>query len=243
MAPGNILSCIIFFFCLTAVVPVVSAAGNSDSDFAKQRRQMVTRQLRGRDITDVAVLGAMDAVPRHLFVPANIREFSYEDRPLSIGHGQTISQPYIVALMSQLLTLESGDRVLEIGTGSGYQAAVLAEMGAEVFTVEIVPELARRAEKLLDELSYEGVTVKTGDGYKGWPEQAPFDGIIVTCAPTTIPGPLQKQLAEGGRMVIPAGESYAQKLYLLTKKDGKIIQRKVIDVRFVPMVDEKGEKY
>lgn len=243
MSAGNIVFSIIFFFNLVAAFPIVAAAGDSETDFSKKRQQMVTRQLRGRDITAPQVLRAMSAVPRHLFVPSNIQDLAYHDSPLPIGHDQTISQPYIVALMSQLLSLERGDRILEVGTGSGYQAAVLAEMGAEVFTVEIVPELARRAEKLLDELSYDRVTVKAGDGYKGWPEHAPFDGIIVTCAPTTIPEPLKEQLAEGGRMVIPAGETYSQKLYLLTKKSGKIVQQKIIDVRFVPMVDDEGETY
>jgi protein-L-isoaspartate(D-aspartate) O-methyltransferase len=242
MTTGNILLGIIFIFGLATPAPAASA-GDSGADFSRQRRQMVDRQLRGRDIMDPAVLRAMGAVPRHEFVPSTLRSLAYKDGPLPIGHDQTISQPYIVALMSQLLSLEPGDRILEIGTGSGYQAAVLAEMGAEVYTVEIIPELARRAEKLLDELAYDGIVVKTGDGYKGWPEHAPFDGIIVTCAPTTIPDPLKDQLAEGGRMVIPAGGSYAQKLYLLTKQAGEIVQRNIIDVRFVPMVDEGGKTY
>jgi protein-L-isoaspartate(D-aspartate) O-methyltransferase len=185
----------------------------------------------------------MTAVPRHLFVPLNIRSLAYEDGPLPIGHDQTISQPYIVALMSQLLALRSGDRILEIGTGSGYQAAVLAWMGAEVFTIEIVSELGNQAKKVLDQLGYDRVSVKIGNGYLGWPENAPFDGIIVTCAPTSIPEPLKEQLAEGGRMVIPVGETGSQQLYLLTKQNGRLIQKKIIDVRFVPMVDEKGKTY
>jgi protein-L-isoaspartate(D-aspartate) O-methyltransferase len=237
---NNILSLITLL--VFAATPA-SSAGILETEFDALRREMVDRQLRGRDIDDPAVLRAMTVVPRDLFVPSNIRSLAYEDSPLPIGHDQTISQPYIVALMSQLLSPAPGDRVLEIGTGSGYQAAVLAEMGAEIYTVEIVPELARRSEKLLGELSYDNVTVKTGDGYKGWPEHAPFDGIIVTCAPTTIPTPLKDQLAEGGRMVIPAGERHAQKLYLLTKKNGKIVQQKIIDVRFVPMVDQEGDNY
>jgi protein-L-isoaspartate(D-aspartate) O-methyltransferase len=242
MTTGNILLSAIFLFSLAAPGSA-DAAGKSETDYKRQRRQMVDRQLRARDITDPTVLGAMEAVPRHLFVPSDLRKMAYNDCPLPIGNDQTISQPYIVALMSQLLSLEPGDRVLEIGTGSGYQAAVLAQMGIEVYTVEIIPQLALRAETQLDTLSYNGVTVKTGDGYKGWPEYAPFDGIIVTCAPTTIPEPLKEQLAEGGRMVIPAGESYAQKLYLLTKNNGKIVRQNIIDVRFVPMVDEGGETY
>jgi protein-L-isoaspartate(D-aspartate) O-methyltransferase len=211
--------------------------------FEKQRLKMVNEQLRGRDIVDPGVLSAMTAVQRHLFVPVKIRDLAYQDGPLPIGYDQTISQPYIVALMSQLLALKSGERVLEIGTGSGYQAAVLAQMGVEVFTIEIVPELGNRAKKVLDQLGYDRVKVKIGDGYLGWPENAPFDAIIVTCAPTGIPEPLKNQLAEGGRMVIPVGETRFQQLYLLIKQNGRITQKKIIDVRFVPMVDEKGETY
>ncbi len=219
------------------------AIGKADGkDFDKQRVQMVERQLQGRDITASDVLKAMSKVPRHLFVPPEARRFSYQDSPLPIGYGQTISQPYIVALMSQLLLPRPGEKVLEIGTGSGYQAAVLAELKATVFTVEIVPELALQSSAVLDKLGY-NVKVKTGDGYQGWPEHAPFDGIIVTCAPTAVPEPLKKQLAEGGRMVIPAGESNRQKLYLLKKKEGKIVQQNIIDVRFVPMVDSTGKIY
>ncbi len=220
------------------------AMGKADEkDFDQQRFQMVKRQLRGRDIIDPNVLTAMSKVPRHLFVPPGVRHYSYEDSPLPIGYEQTISQPYIVALMSQLLSLKPGEKVLEIGTGSGYQAAVLAEMGAEVFTIEIVPELGLQSGTLLDKLGYDGVNVKTGDGYLGWPEHAPFDGIIVTCAPTAIPEPLKDQLAEGGRMVIPAGESNRQKLYLLKKNNGDIVRQSIIDVRFVPMVDPMGKTY
>ena len=218
------------------------AADPVDS-FKEERLKMVNEQLRGRDIVDPGVLSAMTAVQRHLFVPVKIRDLAYQDGPLPIGYDQTISQPYIVALMSQLLTLKSGERVLEIGTGSGYQAAVLAQMGAEVFTIEIVSALGNQAKNLLGQLGYDKVHVKIGDGYLGWPENAPFDGIIVTCAPTSIPGPLKEQLAEGGRMVIPVGETGYQQLYLLTKQNGRIIQKKIIDVRFVPMVDEKGKGY
>jgi len=212
-------------------------------EFADQRQKMVATQIRGRGISDAAVLKAMDAVPRHLFVPPEMRDLAYGDTPLPIGHGQTISQPYIVALMSQLLAVETGRRVLEIGTGSGYQAAVLAEMGALVFSIEIVPELGRQATRVLDTLGFKNIQVKIGDGYKGWPEHAPFDAIIVTCAPTRIPEPLTEQLAEGGRMVIPSGEKYNQQLLLLTKQKGEIKQEKIVDVRFVPMVDRQGKTY
>ena len=232
----------VLFLAVTVSRSFFIAAEPIDS-FAEERQQMVARQLRGRDINDSVVLNAMRAVPRHLFVPLALRYLSYEDTPLPIGYGQTISQPYIVALMSQLLVLTSGEQVLEIGTGSGYQAAVLAEMGVEVFTIEIIPELGIQAGDLLDQLGYDNVQVKVGDGYLGWPENAPFDAIIVTCAPTSIPEPLKEQLAEGGRMVIPVGKAGLQQLYLLTKKDGRIIQKKIIDVRFVPMVDDKGKVY
>ena len=217
--------------------------GTQADNFADQRQKMVVSQIRGRGISDAAVLKAMETVPRHRFVPTEIRDLAYRDAPLPIGHGQTISQPYIVALMSQLLAVQPGQRVLEIGTGSGYQAAVLGEMGVLVFTIEIVPELGRQAIGVLDALGYKNIRVKIGDGYKGWPEHAPFDAIIVTCAPTRIPKPLTEQLAEGARMVIPSGEKYDQQLLLLTKQAGKIRQEKIVDVRFVPMVDEKGDPY
>ncbi len=204
---------------------------------------MVQHQLRARDITSVAVLAAMGEVPRHRFVPENLRHMAYQDTPLPIGHGQTISQPYIVALMTQVLDVTPGKRILEIGTGSGYQAAILAHLGATVFSIEIVPELGRRAEKILKENGYGTVKVKIGDGYKGWPEHAPFDAIIVTCAPEKIPQPLKRQLAEGGRMVIPVGEKYHQQLVLLTKQAGELRKQRIVDVRFVPMVDEKGKTY
>ncbi len=231
----SLLAGVIAQSCVLAADPVES--------FEKRRLEMVNEQLRGRDIDDADVLRAMTEVPRHLFVPAGMRDLAYHDGPLPIGYDQTISQPYIVALMSQLLAIKKGDRVLEIGTGSGYQAAVLDRMGADVFTIEIVTALGNRARDLLDQLGYDRVRVKIGDGYLGWPEYAPFNGIIVTCAPTRIPEPLKEQLAEGGRMVIPVGESGFQQLFLLTKKNGKIIREKIIDVRFVPMVNERGKTY
>lgn len=233
----------IIVLAFMAIFATQACAQGSEKDFERQRNQMVSQQLRGRDITDSRVLEAMTTVPRHLFVPLRMRDLSYQDSALPIDYGQTISQPYIVALMSQLLSIEPGGKVLEIGTGSGYQAAVLAEMGADVFTIEIVSELGTQAEKLLKSLGYGSVKVKIGDGYLGWPENAPFEAIIVTCAPTEIPEPLEKQLAEGGRMVIPVGESGFQQLLLLTKKEGRIKRQKTIDVRFVPMVDDEGNIY
>ena len=221
----------------------VGPTGSSAEDFADQRQKMVAWQIGDRGISDTRVLKAMATVPRHRFVPKGLERLAYRDSPLPIGHGQTISQPYIVALMSQLLAVEPGQRVLEIGTGSGYQAAVLAEMGVLVFTIEIVPELGRQAISVLDALGYDNIRVKIGDGYQGWPEHAPFEAIIVTCAPTRIPKPLTEQLAEGGRMVIPSGEKYDQQLFLLNKQKGKIKQEKIVDVRFVPMVDEQGKTY
>ena len=212
-------------------------------NFDRQRQQMVARQLRTRGIGSKRVLKAMRTVPRHLFVPEHLRDNAYADTPLPIGYGQTISQPYIVALMSEGLALEPGERVLEIGTGSGYQAAVLAEMGALVFSIEIDPQLGNRARTTLQQLEYETIRLKIGDGYRGWPEAAPFDAIIVTCAPEQIPEPLESQLAEGGRMVIPVGESLHQRLMLLTKQKGEIREQKIVDVRFVPMVDSHGKPY
>ena len=185
----------------------------------------------------------MAAVPRHRFVPARLQDMAYEDHPLPIGHGQTISQPYIVALMSQVLAVQPGERVLEIGTGSGYQAAVLAAMGARVFSIEIVAELGRQAADNLKALGYDTVHLKIGDGYQGWPAHAPFDAIIVTCAPSQVPQPLKDQLAEGGRMVIPVGERHYQQLFLLVKSGGVIRQSTIVDVRFVPMVDPRGNTY
>ena len=180
---------------------------------------------------------------RHQFVPESYASRAYSDHPLPIGEGQTISQPYIVALMTEVLNLKKSDKVLEIGTGSGYQAAILGELCDSIYTIEIVEVLGKRAANLLNTLGYENIDVKVGDGYKGWPEHAPFDAIIVTCSPTQIPQPLQDQLAEGGRMVIPVGKRDAQELVLLTKQEGKLQQNHIIPVRFVPMVDSTGATY
>lgn len=230
-------------FLYVGILPMITRAGEDLTQLAVKRQKMVAIQLRGRDIVDDRVLSSMQKVPRHLFVPPRLQPLAYEDTPLPIGQGQTISQPYIVALMSQVLKVKPDMRVLEVGTGSGYQAAVLAEMGAEVFTIEIIPELGLGAEQVIEKLGYERIQVKIGDGYKGWPEHAPFDRIIVTCAPSQIPGPLKTQLAEGGRMVIPVGRTGFQELVLLTKKNDRIVKDKIIGVRFVPMVDEKGKTY
>ena len=201
--------------------------------FLGQREWMVERQLAGRDIVDQKILGVMRRVPRHLFVPERYREYAYADQPLPIGERQTISQPYIVAYMTQALELERDDRVLEIGTGSGYQAAVLAELVAEVYSIEIIPALGERARGLLEELGYENVRVRVGDGYLGWPEAA-FDAIVVTAAPDHIPEPLVEQLAEGGVLVVPVGESN-QELVRLSKRGGGNIVESLLAVRFVPL--------
>lgn len=207
------------------------------------RKRMVAEQLAapGRDITNQRVLAVMGKVPRHEFVPERLRRQAYEDYPLPIGHGQTISQPYIVAFMTERLQPKPGQRVLEVGTGSGYQAAVLAELGMEVYTIEIIPELAARAAADLKRLGYTNVLTRTGDGYKGWPEAAPFDAIIVTCAPEHVPKPLVDQLKEGGRMIIPVGPPGNQELYLLRKQGDKVEKRAVLPVRFVPMTGEQGK--
>jgi protein-L-isoaspartate(D-aspartate) O-methyltransferase len=212
-------------------------------DYKALREKMVERQIKARGVCDKNVLDAVAKVERHLFVPDSHKKYAYDDGPLQIGEGQTISQPYIVAYMTEVLKLNHNSKVLEIGTGSGYQAAVLAEIAKEVYTIELIEALGRKAEKLLNQLGYINIHVKIGDGYQGWLEYAPFDGIIVTCAPTHVPDPLIEQLAEGGTMIIPVGGSYAQELVVLTKRDGKIIQRDDLGVRFVPMNRESGGKY
>jgi protein-L-isoaspartate(D-aspartate) O-methyltransferase len=210
--------------------------------YAESRDAMVRTQIAsgrgGRTpVADTAVLRAMRSVPRHLFVPTDQRHHAYSDRPLPIGYGQTISQPYIVALMTELLGIGPGDVVLEVGTGSGYQAAVLAEIVESVYTIEIVSALASSARGRLAELGYDGVEVRAGDGYYGWLEHAPFDGIVVTAAASHIPPPLEEQLAPGGRMVIPVGAPMqVQSLVLVEKKaDGSIVRHSLLPVRFVPL--------
>ncbi len=209
--------------------------------FDAARERMVIQQLKGRDITDARVLAAMGKVPRHRFVPNFLESLAYEDHPLPIGSGQTISQPYIVALMTQWEALKPGDKVLEVGTGSGYQAAVLAEITDKVFSVELRPELAKEAAARLEALGYRQVQVKAGDGYQGWAEAAPFDAILVTAAAREVPPALAAQLAEGGRLVIPLGPpGLPQTLMLYRKVRGKLEEKARLPVRFVPLV-EPGE--
>ncbi|MBW3595818.1 MAG: protein-L-isoaspartate(D-aspartate) O-methyltransferase [Planctomycetes bacterium] len=212
------------------------------SQFAEARGRMLEEQLAARGIEDERVLAAMGRVPRHRLVPEGLQDSAYEDRPLSIGHGQTISQPYVVALMTELAAPRRDCRALDVGTGSGYQAAVLAELCREVYSIEIVEPLARQARVRLAELGYDNVHVRHGDGYQGWPEKAPFDVIIVAAAPDHIPQPLIDQLAPGGRLVIPVGD-YWQELTVVEKgPQGEIETRTVAPVAFVPMTGEADRK-
>ncbi len=206
-------------------------------DFKKTREAMVLKTIEQRGIKSPLVLKAMRSVKRHEFVSTVQRSFAYADAPLPIGHGQTISQPYIVAYMTEALKIKPGDKVLEVGTGSGYQAAVLAEITDKVYSIEIVCDLAETADKRLKKLGYDKVKVKCGDGYKGWAEHAPFDAIIVTAAPDHVPKPLIGPLAEGGRLVLPVG-SFFQSLVRITKKDGKTKKETLLPVRFVPLTGE-----
>ena len=217
--------------------PLQAATGPAATDPYLDRRQaMVAQQIRGRGVSNEAVLEAMLDVPRHEFVTPDYVEQAYEDHPLPIGHGQTISQPYIVALMSELIDLQPGERVLEIGTGSGYQAAVLAQLTGEVYTIEIIPGLAESAQQTFERLGYEQITAKQGDGYWGWEEYAPFDAIVVTAAPDHVPQPLVNQLAEGGQMVIPIGPPGGyQSLWLLQRQGDQVLRYNWGGVRFVPL--------
>jgi protein-L-isoaspartate(D-aspartate) O-methyltransferase len=212
-------------------------------NYTAQRQKMVKEQIEARGIDNPDVLHAMSRVEREKFVPAKLRNDAYGDYPLPIGEGQTISQPYIVALMTQLLGPSKDKKILEIGTGSGYQAAVLSEIFGEVYTIEILPSLAEKAQKRFKELGYLNIYTKTGDGYQGWAEHAPYDGIIVTCASSDIPQPLKDQLKVGGKMVIPVGSGYSQQLEVVTKSKGRFVKRNIVPVMFVPMKNEKGEKY
>lgn len=229
------------FFLLAAIFTGSCAAQFSDDDWQAERRRMVDQQLRGRDINDLRVLQALLAVPRHLFVPEPERKYAYGDFPLPIGHGQTISQPYIVAFMTQELAVEPAHRVLEIGTGSGYQAAVLGELAEEVYTIEIVAPLADRARQTLANRGYQNVHVRTGNGYLGWPEHAPYDRIMVTAAPDEIPPPLIQQLKIGGLMAIPVG-TVTQELRILRRTAAGMELLKTLPVRFVPMTGKPRDE-
>lgn len=211
-------------------------AQDSEEHWRQRAQSMVTSQLAQRDIRDPRVLDAMARIPRHRFVPQEMRAYAYSDRPLPIGLDQTISQPYIVALMTQAAAPREDDKALEIGAGSGYQAAVLAEMVRDVYTIEIIPELGLRAEQTLRELEYDNVHVRIGDGYEGWPEAAPFDVILVTAAAERVPPLLVEQLAEGGRLIMPKGQvGGVQTLIKLTRRDGELQEESITSVRFVPM--------
>ena len=225
----------VLFFLLFSI-----SCTQNDPNFDHLRKLMIKNQLQSRGIRDDAVLEAMRSVERHNFVPENYRDRAYSDGPLPIGHGQTISQPYIVAFMTEQLQVSSQHKILEIGTGSGYQAAILGELAKHVFTIEIIPELAEDAKNILNHLSYKNITVRAGDGYKGWPEEAPFERIMVTAAPTEVPQTLVDQLAPGGRMILPVGAQFlVQYLWVIEKDDqGTVTKEKILPVRFVPMVKE-----
>ncbi|MGE0456174.1 MAG: protein-L-isoaspartate(D-aspartate) O-methyltransferase [Vicinamibacteria bacterium] len=227
------MSLLPLLLALAALACAVSM-GEDEAALAERRERMVRGQIEARDVRDPATLAAMRKVPRHLFVAPEQALLAYEDHPLPIGGGQTISQPYIVAFMTEALGLGKRDRVLEIGTGSGYQAAVLAEIVAEVRTIEIVPELARESRARLERLGYRNVVVREGDGYLGWPDEAPFDAIMVTAAAPRIPEPLKAQLADGGRLVLPVGDEL-QELVVVTRRGARFEERRVLPVRFVPM--------
>jgi len=207
----------------------------SEENFEEKRRRMVGEQIKARGIKNSSVLAAMEKVPRHEFVPDKIRSHSYNDEPLSIGEGQTISQPYIVAYMTEVLQLEDDKKVLEIGTGSGYQTAVLAEIVRDVYSVEIIESLSRRSRDILAELGYKNIQYKVGDGSYGWKEFAPFDAIIVTAAPRVTPQPLQEQLSIGGKLIVPVGDTF-QELVLIVKNKKGYTKKKLLSVRFVPLV-------
>jgi protein-L-isoaspartate(D-aspartate) O-methyltransferase len=213
-----------------------AAAGAQAPAMTGEWNAMVDDQVADRGVRDRDVLAAMRKVPRHRFVPPELASRAYDDTPLPIGHGQTISQPYIVGYMSELLDVEPNHRVLEIGTGSGYQAAVLGELAGSVYTIEIVPALAASASATLKSLNYTNVQVRSGDGYAGWPEHAPFDRILVTAAPEQVPAPLVEQLAAGGRLVAPVGRQNAQWITVIEKTPTGVVERRTIPVRFVPFV-------
>ena len=227
----------------TLLVINLSACAQDSIDYHRARQDMVNSQIISRGITDTRVIRAMKKVERHLFVPRQFMKLAYGDHAMAIGEGQTISQPYIVALMTDMLDLKPDMKVLEIGTGSGYQAAILAEIVDHVYSIEIVEALGLRSKKLLSELGYSNITLRIGDGYKGWQEFAPFDAIIVTCSPSDIPEPLKEQLKEGGKLIIPVGDRGVQQLVLIRKNKGKLSTKIVSSVRFVPMLGPDGKRY
>jgi len=224
----------LFSLVMAALACDPAPGGRDEAEYARARERMVVEQIEGRGIRDPLTLAALREVPRHLFVPSQLAREAYGDSPLPIGHGQTISQPFIVAFMTEALGLSKGATVLEVGTGSGYQAAVLARIASRVYSVEIVPGLAEEARERLSRLGGSNVEVRTGDGYRGWPEAGPFDGIMVTAAAPRIPEPLKEQLKDGGRLVIPVGED-VQELLVVTRRGASFEERRVLPVRFVPM--------
>ena len=233
---GLLLILLLFFMNSCAPFSLseqIAIEENSNQEFEKQRQSLIDL-LKSQGITSSTVLDAMRKVPRHKFVPLAQRHLAYQNRPLPIGHDQTISQPFIVGYMTEAASIAPGEKVLEIGTGSGYQAAVLAEVAKEVYTIEIIPELAEGARSVLRELGYKNVHVKTGNGYEGWPEHAPFDAIVVTAAPDEVPQALVNQLAVGGKMVIPVGITF-QEMVIITRNESGVVERRTIPVRFVPM--------
>jgi len=234
----GVLSMSVLLTCAACGFGPMTSSNGDAGRHARLREEMVRRQLIARDITDDGVLAAMRRVPRHEFVPPDMRDQAYQDAPLSIGFGQTISQPYVVALMTQLTRASRGKRALDVGTGSGYQAAVLAEVVDQVYSIEIVCDLAEQATERLGQLEYDNVTVRCGDGYAGWEEHAPFDVIIVAAAPREIPQPLIDQLAPGGRLVIPVGEAHQELVVVERTADGSVHQFTAGGVRFVPMTGE-----
>ena len=234
---------IVIYFLVMLLILLYFALSVAADEYTVKRQQMVERDIRGRGIQDPVVLGVMGRMPRHVFVDASYRDKAYGDHPLPIGEGQTISQPYVVALMTEALRLRPADRVLEIGTGSGYQAAVLAEIVKEVYTIEIRKPLADRAAKTLADLGYRNVKVRFGDGYFGWAEQAPYDAIIITAAANHIPPPLIDQLKERGRLIVPLGSTvYFQTLTLATKRKGELDVEQICPVAFVPMTGKMLER-